>query len=116
VLATAQRCAFAFTVPLSIEAAVDRVRGWLERRQVTCFVPGSRHLEIAFGLLKEVGASGNLTTHAQIVAHALEHNAEVHTNDGDFGRLTVFVGSTRSRRLAELESRPDPATAVAPAM
>jgi predicted nucleic acid-binding protein len=44
-------------------------------------------LELAFGLLKNLGTGGNLTTDVQIAAHALEHNGEVYSNDQDFGRL-----------------------------
>lgn len=39
------------------------------------FTPGPRHLEIAFELLGEAGAGGNLTTDAQIAALAIEYLA-----------------------------------------
>ena len=50
-------------------------------------MPGPRHLEIAFGLLHELGAAGNLTTDAQLAALAIERQGEVHSNDADFGRF-----------------------------
>ena len=50
-------------------------------------LPGPRHLEIAFRLLRELGAAGNLTTDAQLAALAIEHQGELHSNDTDFGRF-----------------------------
>jgi len=76
-----------FEKPLSTDDAIARVERWLQRPNVTCLVPGTRHLEIAFGLLRSLGTAGNLTTDVQIAAHALEHAGEVHSNDTDFGRF-----------------------------
>ncbi len=73
--------------PLSIDEAIGRVQRWLERPQVMFLLPGSRHLETAFRLLRSLGTGGNLTTDVQIAAHAAEYNAEVFSNDGDFGRF-----------------------------
>jgi toxin-antitoxin system PIN domain toxin len=76
-----------FSTPLSIDDALDRAGRWLEQPHVSALVPGSEHLTIAFGLLRQLGAAGNLTTDVQIAAHAIEHNGEVHSNDTDFGRF-----------------------------
>ena len=76
-----------FDNPLSLEDAIDRVERWLAQPNVTCLVPGSEHIQIAFELLKRLGTGGNLTTDVQIAAHALEHHGEVHSNDSDFGRF-----------------------------
>lgn len=76
-----------FADPLPVDEAVRRVQRWLERPHVTCLVPGSRHLQTAFDLLRRLGTGGNLTTDIQIAAHALEHNGEVYSNDVDFGRI-----------------------------
>jgi toxin-antitoxin system PIN domain toxin len=76
-----------FRDPLPIDDALARVRRWIERPSVAALVPGPRHLEIAFGLLRKLGTGGNLTTDVQIAAHAIELNAEVHSNDSDFGRF-----------------------------
>jgi toxin-antitoxin system PIN domain toxin len=73
--------------PLPIEDAIGRVQRWLERPHVVFLLPGSRHLETAFRLLRSLGTGGNLTTDVQIAAHAAEHNGEVFSNDGDFGRF-----------------------------
>jgi predicted nucleic acid-binding protein len=44
-------------------------------------------LEIAFRLLRGLGVAGDLTTDAQLAALAIEHQAELHSNDADFGRF-----------------------------
>lgn len=76
-----------FTEPLSVDDAVERVRRWLERPNVTVLTPGSRHLQIALDLLRRLGTGGNLTTDVQIAAHALEVGGEVCSNDSDFARF-----------------------------
>jgi uncharacterized protein len=76
-----------FVDPLSVGDAIDRTQRWFERPHVTCLVPGSAHIETAFRLLRQLGTGGNLTTDVQIAAHAMEHNGELHSNDGDFGRF-----------------------------
>lgn len=76
-----------FTQPLAVDDAIARIQRWLERPLVSTLVPGSRHLETAFRLLRSSGASGNLTTDVQIAAHAFEHSGEVCSNDADFGRF-----------------------------
>ena len=73
--------------PLTVDDALARAELWLSRPNVTFLVPGTRHLEIAFRLLRDIGAAANLTTDAQVAAHAIEHGGEVHSNDGDFGRF-----------------------------
>ena len=76
-----------FDPPLSVEDALGRVEGWLRRPQVRVLAPGPRHLEIAFSLLRRLGTAANLTTDAQVAALAIEHQAELHSNDADFGRF-----------------------------
>lgn len=73
--------------PLAIEEALANVEAWFERPQVQFLQPGPRHLEIAFTLLRDVGAAANLTTDAQLAALAMEHQGELHSNDVDFGRF-----------------------------
>lgn len=75
------------TSPMAVEAAVGNVRGWLERPQVRFLLPGPRHLEIAFELLQGLGTAGNLTTDVQFAALAIEHQAELCSNDSDFARF-----------------------------
>lgn len=75
------------TSPLHVEQAVTYVRDWLDRPLVRFLLPGPRHLDIAFGLLRELGTAGNLTTDVQLAALAIEHGAELHSNDTDFARF-----------------------------
>jgi toxin-antitoxin system PIN domain toxin len=72
---------------MTVEAALVYVEGWLGRPHVQLLLPGPRHLEIAFGLLRRLGAAANLTTDVQLAALALEHRAELHSNDADFRRF-----------------------------
>ena len=73
--------------PLRVEAALAYVRDWLEQPNVQFLNPGTRHLEIAFGMLESIGTARNLTTDVQLAAHATELDAELHSNDTDFGRF-----------------------------
>jgi toxin-antitoxin system PIN domain toxin len=77
-----------FDEPLSLNDAVARVETWLSRSNVTFLGPGPRHLETAFQLLRVLGTGGNLTTDVQLAAHAIENQAELHSNDLDFGRFS----------------------------
>lgn len=76
-----------FREPLSTRDAVARVETWLAQPLVVFLVPGSRHLELSFRLLERLGTGANLTTDVQIAAYALEHQAEVYSNDRDFARF-----------------------------
>jgi toxin-antitoxin system PIN domain toxin len=76
-----------FDDPLTIDDAIGRVERWLEQANVTFLVPGSRHLDTSFRLLRQLGTGSNLTTDVQLAAHAIEHSGEVHSNDADFGRF-----------------------------
>lgn len=74
--------------PMSIEEAIGHVRSWLERPNVHFLVPGSRHVDLVLELLAGVGTAGNLTTDAQLAAHALELDADMCSNDTDFARFS----------------------------
>ena len=76
--------------PMTAAAATGYVTDWLDRPNARFVVPGPRHLEIAFGLLREIGTAGNLTTDIQLAALALENDAEVASNDSDFGRFPAL--------------------------
>jgi toxin-antitoxin system PIN domain toxin len=75
------------TDPCSPQEAIGHIRSWLDRPQVQILQPGPRHLELLDSLLKAAQASGSLTTDAHLAALAIEHQAELHTNDGDFSRF-----------------------------
>jgi uncharacterized protein len=76
-----------FADPLAVSDAIARVEQWLAQSHVSFLVPGGKHLQTSFRLLEQIGTGGNLTTDVQLAAHAIEHNGEVHSNDGDFGRF-----------------------------
>ena len=73
--------------PMDVEGALERVESWFSRPQVRFLQPGPAHLEIAFRLLRALGAAGNLTTDAHLAALAIENQAELHSNDSDFARF-----------------------------
>jgi uncharacterized protein len=67
--------------------AVGRVRQWLDQPNVRFLVPGPNHLGLAFGLLESIGTGANLTTDVQLAAFAIEQDADLCSNDSDFGRF-----------------------------
>jgi toxin-antitoxin system PIN domain toxin len=77
-----------YAKPMTLEQAVTCIESWLAEPNVHVVVPGPRHLEIAFEVLRRAGIAGDLTTDAQIAALAIENQAEVHSNDVDFGRFS----------------------------
>jgi toxin-antitoxin system PIN domain toxin len=76
-----------FDPALEVEQAATHIRAWLDRPNVELLEPGRRHMDVALDLLHTVGTAGNLTTDAQLAAYAIEHGAELHSNDADFGRF-----------------------------
>ena len=74
-------------VPLVAAVALEHVREWLERPNVEVLEPGAQHLAILAGLLGRAGVAGNLVTDAHLAALAIEHQAELQSNDTDFGRF-----------------------------
>lgn len=73
--------------PLAVSDAIDYVHDWLGQPNVELLTPGPRHLDIALGLLHDIGTAGNLTTDVQLAAYAIEHHGEMHSNDTDFARF-----------------------------
>jgi toxin-antitoxin system PIN domain toxin len=73
--------------PASVKEAIGHVRSWLQRPQVEILTPGPRHLDLLDSLLRDARASGNLAADAHLAALAIEHNAELHSNDADFSRF-----------------------------
>lgn len=76
-----------FSPPMRVEEALASVEQWLALPHVHFLVPGPRHLEIAFGLLRKLGAAHNLTTDVQLAALAIENQAQLCSNDSDFARF-----------------------------
>jgi hypothetical protein len=70
--------------PFSVEEALGHIRSWLERPQVQILHPGPRHLALLEDLLRFSPITGSFTTDAHLAALAIEHQAELCSNDGDF--------------------------------
>lgn len=77
----------AFEQPLPPATAMSVVEEWLEQPHIDVLTPGPAHMRIWGDLIRATSASGNLVNDAHIAALAIEHDAEVHTNDRDFARF-----------------------------
>jgi hypothetical protein len=73
--------------PLPPLEALATVRSWMDESNVSIVDPGPRHLAITEDLLKATGVAGNLTTDTHLAALAIEYQADLHSNDADFGRF-----------------------------
>lgn len=73
--------------PLPPLEAVGYVRTWMQEPGVRVVEPGPRHLSIVEDLFRATGVGGNLTTDTHLAALAIEHQAELHSNDADFDRF-----------------------------
>jgi toxin-antitoxin system PIN domain toxin len=73
--------------PMTVDAAIRRVRAWLDHPRVQILTPGERHPELLFALLQHLGTAGNLTTDAHLAAIAMEYQAELISTDADFARF-----------------------------
>lgn len=85
-------------LPLLVDVAAGLVGDWLALPHVGLLSPGPDHVRTAMGFLRQVGTGGNLTTDAQIAAHAIESRGVVHSNDTDFAR---FPGVSWRNPLSE---------------
>jgi uncharacterized protein len=76
------------TNPMPVATACGHARAWLAQPYVSTLDPGPGHAGILFDLLESLGTAGNLTTDAHLAALAIEHQAELHSTDADFGRFS----------------------------
>ena len=77
----------AVSVSLSPPEAAELVKSWFQISHIAPINPGPNHLEHLSDCLSVVGANANLVPDAHIAALAIEHDAEVHSNDSDFERF-----------------------------
>ena len=78
----------AFTHPMTLSEASERVNSWLERRVTQIIQPDADHVDrVLFLLSAAASAGGSLVTDAQIAALAIAYRAVVHTADRDFLRF-----------------------------
>ncbi len=73
--------------PFTAREAIGHIRSWLERPNVEIVEPGTRHLDLLDSLMRDAQAPGNLATDVHLAALAIEHRAELHSNDADFSRF-----------------------------
>ncbi len=73
--------------PFTPQEAITHIQSWLERPQTQILQPGPRHLDLLDQLMRAGNASGTLTTDVHLAALAIEHQAELHSNDSDFSRF-----------------------------
>ena len=67
--------------------ALERVDEWFGCDVVRPLEPGPRHLVVVRTLFEATGVAGSLTTDTHLAALAIEHQAELHSNDRDFERF-----------------------------
>ena len=72
---------------LSPMEAIDHVEDWFRYAHVTPIYAGSNHLTYFRRNLRATGVGGNRVPDAHIAALAMEYDAEVDSNDSDFGRF-----------------------------
>ena len=73
--------------PMEANTALRHVRTWLEQPSIRVVQPGPRHLDILGGFSEAGAIASAVVTDAHIAALAVENQAEVHSNDTDFGRF-----------------------------
>jgi toxin-antitoxin system PIN domain toxin len=78
----------AFAQPYLAGEALEIIRSWLARPHVRILDPGPRHLDLLAAIVVDFPALGALTTDAHLAAIAIEHQAELHSNDADFSRFS----------------------------
>ena len=75
------------TGPIPVPIAIEHVSQWFQCPHILPTNPREQHLNHLLRILEATGVGGNLVTDAHIAALALEYDAEVHSNDSDFGRF-----------------------------
>ena len=73
--------------PLRPGDALEHVNEWLTQPVASIVHPASTHAATLWRLLEPLGTAGNLTTDAHLAALAIEHGAELCSNDNDFSRF-----------------------------
>jgi len=76
-----------FPEPTSMPQVADILRSWLKRPHVMIIEPTSGHIDLIEELVAAAGTAGSLVTDIHLAALAIEHGAELHSNDSDFSRF-----------------------------
>ena len=74
--------------PMSASEALDECRAWLARPNARIVIPGPAHFDVLSNLLAGASIGADLITDAHLAALAIEHQAELHSNDSDFSRFS----------------------------
>ena len=74
--------------PMATPEAISQCRLWLAEPNVRIVLPGPNHLDVLAELVAGSSAGANLTMDAHLAALAIEHQAELHSNDTDFSRFS----------------------------
>jgi len=77
-----------FQKPLSSKEATLCVKDWLVQSNVLIIEPGFKFQNIYLDYIEKLGTAGNLTTDAYLAALAVEHQAELQSNDSDFEKFS----------------------------
>ena len=73
--------------PLTVEEAFEIVNRWITARNARIIHPGPRHRELLQKLITAVGIGSNMVSNAHLAAIAIEHGAEVCSNDSQFNQF-----------------------------
>lgn len=74
--------------PMTAAETLGHIRSWFARPQVRVLQPGPDHLDLVADLARQAGKAGDLTTDIHLAALAIDHQAELHSNDRDFHRFS----------------------------
>ncbi len=72
------------TDPLNLPEAKRIVDDWMRQLHVSPLNPGPQHMTLLSQTLTAGTGNSDFVTDAHIAALAIEHHAEVHSNDSDF--------------------------------
>jgi len=74
--------------PMFAGEALGHCGTWLARPNTRILLPGPTHVDLLSALLAGASVSSNLVTDAHLAALAMEHQAELNSNDNDFSRFS----------------------------
>ncbi len=74
--------------PMGVDEALALCGSWIRRPDVLVLSPGSNHMDVLSSLVRDSSIGSALVTDAHIAAIAIEHRAELHSNDSDFARFS----------------------------
>ena len=74
--------------PMPASEAIAQCRLWLRQPNVRIVLPGPNHLDVLAELAADSAMGANLVVDAHLAVLAIEHQAELHSNDTDFSRFS----------------------------